>query len=132
MLEPIVRDIGACEHEQLEILQLVELCQVGIDNPRSPLAGRGIGGVKVTPQGRGTVKIATRTKPLLLKDVYWSPNAGVNLLSVGQLESKRLEGWSVGFGRDGGEGAGNGIWFQIHGHRFTSTKRNNVYFLDLQ
>lgn len=94
----------------------------------SPKPIKGIGGVQVIPEGVGIARVGTKGRKLLLSDVYYVPSFGVNLISIGQLEEKKHT-W--GPGNNHGSGAGNGIWFTIKGHRFTSTKHKNVYLLDL-
>lgn len=89
---------------------------------------KGIGGAKVTPVGMGIVRVPTAGKTLYLNNCYYVPGLGVNLISPGYLESK---GYSIGFGGNKGQGAGNGMWIEVKGQRFTSTKVNNVYLLDL-
>lgn len=88
---------------------------------------KGIGGAKVVPIGRGTVRIETDRKVLMLRDVYHCPSAGVNLVSSGQLQ---LKGYR--FGHNNALSRGGGHWFEVNGHKFTTTLKGRIYLLDLR
>lgn len=91
---------------------------------------KGIGGVQVTPTGKGSIRIPTNGTSIHLSEVYFVPNMGLNLISTGQLEEK---GFTLGFGKKANEG----ISFQKRCtktgqmHVYTSTKKNRLSFLDL-
>jgi Reverse transcriptase (RNA-dependent DNA polymerase)/gag-polypeptide of LTR copia-type len=117
-------DTGCSRHSNHKLDDFIDYKP--LDSPK-PI--KGIGGIRVTPTGVGTVRIPTKGgKNLVLSEVYYVPEMGLNLISPGQLEEK---GYDWGRGQDKGQGEGNGMWFEVKGRRFTSTKKNNVYLLDL-
>lgn len=109
-----------CTHKREDFISFTSLANA------EPI--KGIGGVCVQPSGVGMVRVATPGKTLYLSECCYVPELGVNLISPGYLETK---GYKVGFGGNRGEGARNGMWFDVGSQRFTSTKVNNVYILDL-
>lgn len=93
----------------------------------SPQQVQGVGGTILTPAGVGTIRIPTAGRNIRLGGVYYIPGLGMNLISVGCLEEA---GMRCGFG---GEGEGEvGIWFDTGRHRYRSTRRHRLYFLDLR
>ena len=88
---------------------------------------KGIDGILVTPIGKGIIRIPTPGIALHIKEVFHCPNMGANLISPGQLETA---GFTLGYGT--GKGRGEGFRMTLRGHSFTSTKRHNVYLLDLE
>lgn len=116
-----ILDTGASGH-------LVSRKDVFIDDTFQPLTGvvsNGIGGSKVTPTGIGTIRILCRSNDgphwLEVPNVQYSPQAGVNLLSLNSL-------WPF---IDKLEKLHNGLAFTQGEQKFSATIVENLLTLDM-
>jgi hypothetical protein len=97
----------------------------GIFEPLRGITSNGIGGTKVSPLERGTIRILCRSndKPrwLEIPNVQYSPQTGVNPLSLNEL-------WPY---IDTVDKLAGGLSFTQGAERFSATIKDNLLMLDI-
>lgn len=116
-----ILDSGASGH-------LIGRKDVFVHGTYTPITGvesNGIGGAKVVPIGRGTIRIECRTsqgkRMLEIPGVQYSPNAGVNLLSLTEM-------WPF---IDSISKSPTGMLFEQGRHQFSATIITGLMMLDI-